>query len=116
MPRPRELRPYQREARDAVLADWSAGITRVGVVLPTGAGKSTVIGSLVRWAYHEGYRILLIAHRAELLDQMFRDTQHVAPEIPKQHYGIVRGEYDDHHALIVAATFQTLAKAHRRKA
>lgn len=113
---PRTLRTYQEEARDAVLADWAAGTKRVGVVLPTGSGKSTVIGALVQWAWHAGYRVLMIAHRAELLDQMIRDTKAVAPEIPEHEFGIVRAEHDDHHAFVVAATFQTLAKAHRREA
>jgi len=116
MPRPRELRSYQREAVEAVKRDWAEGFQRVGVVLPTGSGKSTVIGKLASEAYQAGDRVLLIAHRAELLDQMIRDTKAVDPMIPAQHFGIVRGVHDDHHAPIVAATFQTLARAHRREA
>jgi superfamily II DNA or RNA helicase len=116
MPEPRVLRPYQVEAAGAVLNDWTNGIRRVGVVLPTGAGKSTVIGALVQWAWHNDLRVVLLAHRAELLDQMIRDTKAVAPEIPDSEYGIVRAEHDDHHCPIVAATFQTLAGAHRREA
>jgi superfamily II DNA or RNA helicase len=114
--KPRELRPYQTEAVKAVEADWKSGITRVGVVLPTGAGKSTVIGKLVSNAYHSGSRIVCLAHRGELLDQMRRDLIAVDPSIPTQHMGMVRAELDDHHAPIVFATLQTLATASRRKA
>lgn len=113
---PRELRPYQIEAVHAVEADWRNGISRVGVVLPTGAGKSTVIGKLVSNAYHAGHRIVCLAHRGELLDQMRRDLIAVDPSIPTQHMGMVRADLDDHTAPIVFATLQTLATAKRRKA
>lgn len=112
---PRELRPYQTEAVQAVEDDWNDGYKRVGVVLPTGAGKSTVIGKLVSNAYHAGNRVVCLAHRGELLDQMRRDLKAVDPSIPDQHMGMVRAELDDHHAPIVFATLQTLATASRRK-
>lgn len=113
---PRELRPYQIEAAEAVEYDWAEGHKRVGVVLPTGAGKSTVIGKLVSDAYHRGHRVVMLAHRGELIDQMIRDLKAVDPSIPHQHIGVVRAEQDDHHAPIVGATLQTLATAQRRKA
>lgn len=113
---PRELRPYQRNAASAVERDWATGTRRVGVVLPTGSGKSTVIGKLASDAYHRGQRVVLLAHRGELLDQMLRDLRAVDPSIPESDLGIVRAEQDDHHAPIVAATLQTLATAHRRHA
>ncbi|MBV9923161.1 MAG: DEAD/DEAH box helicase [Pseudonocardia sp.] len=113
---PRELRDYQREAADAVEADWAAGIKYLGVVLPTGSGKSTVIGELTSRAYRRGQRVVCLAHRGELLDQMRRDLIAVDPDIPVEHMGIVRAESDDHHAPIVFASLQTLATAHRRLA
>ena len=110
---PRVLRPYQTEAYEAVLEDWAADIRRVGVVLPTGAGKSTVIGKLVSDAYHRGLRVCILAHRGELLDQIVRDTRAVDPTIPVEHFGLVRASFDDHTAPIVVAMFQTLANAKR---
>lgn len=112
---PRELRDYQRDAADAVQRDWSNGKSRVGVVLPTGSGKSTVIGELIRRSYYEGEPVLAMAHRGELCDQMRRDFIAVAPELADK-TGIVRAEQDDHHQPIVFATLQTLATAKRRKA
>lgn len=112
----RTLRDYQTEAVEAVTADWAAGVSRVGVVLPTGAGKSTVIGKLASDAYRSGKRVVLLAHRGELLDQMIRDMRAVDPTIPDAAIGVVRAAQDDHHAPIVAATLQTLASAHRRQA
>ncbi|UJE15701.1 DNA helicase [Gordonia phage Ligma] len=113
---PRELRPYQVEAAAAVQDDWAAGTRRVGVVLPTGAGKSTVIATLAASAYHLGMRVVMLAHRGELLDQMLDAVRAVDPTIPASELGTVRAEHDDHHAAIVAATLQTLSHAHRRKA
>lgn len=113
---PRQLRPYQNEAVAAVRADWANGTSRVGVVLPTGAGKSTVIGKLASLAYREGKRVVLLAHRGELLDQMVRDLKAVDPSIPASDIGIVRAEVDDHHAPIVAASLQTLGTASRLQA
>lgn len=112
----RELRAYQSAAADAVERDWAAGKARVGVVLPTGAGKSTVIGELIRRAYRAGEPVLAMAHRGELCDQMRRDLLAVDPTIPVTDIGIVRAEEDDHHCPIVFATLQTLATARRRLA
>lgn len=115
-PTGRELRPYQDEAREAVLTDWGNGIRRVGVVLPTGTGKSSVLGSLISACYHRGLRIVILAHRAELLDQIVKETRAVDPLIPIEHFGLVRAEYDDHTAPIVVAMFQTLANSKRAHA
>lgn len=112
---PRELRPYQTAAADAVERDWADGSERVGVVLPTGSGKSTVIAELIRRAHYRGQRVLAMAHRGELCDQMRRDFIAVAPELAEL-TGIVRAEEDDHHQPIVFATLQTLATSHRRQA
>lgn len=111
---PRELRPYQTAAVAAVEREWAAGVKRTGVVLPTGAGKSTVIGKLVSNAYRAGEPVLVVAHRAELLQQMRRDTKAVDPTIPDADMGIVMAEQDDHHCPIVFASLQTLASAKRR--
>lgn len=112
-PEPRELRPYQIEAVEAVHADWADDTRRVGVVLPTGAGKSTVIAALAADAYQRGLRVVLLAHRGELLDQMLDAVRAVDPTIPDDQLGVVRAERDDHSAAIVAATLQTLGHAHR---
>lgn len=112
---PRELRQYQIDACNAVERRWANGTRRTGVVLPTGSGKSTVIGELIRRARVKGHRVVALAHRGELLDQMRRDFIAVAPDMAGD-TGIVRSEVDDSHAAVVFATLQTLATAHRREA
>lgn len=115
-PAPRQLRDYQVAAANAVEQDWASGKNRVGVVLPTGSGKSSVIGEIARRAYRRGQRVVAMAHRGELLDQMKRDLLAVDPTIPESDIGIVRAEEDDHHCPIVFAMLQTLATARRREA
>lgn len=113
---PRTLRPYQSEAVEAIETAWNDGTHRVGVVLPTGTGKSTVIGKTADNGYQAGDPVLMLAHRGELLDQMKADLLKVNPLIPASDVGIVRAEEDDHHCPIVLATLQTLATASRRQA
>jgi DNA repair protein RadD len=42
-----QLRPYQREAIDALYTYWRGGGGNGLIVLPTGAGKSLVAATLV---------------------------------------------------------------------
>ncbi|QHB37357.1 DNA helicase [Mycobacterium phage BirdsNest] len=117
MNQPRTLRPYQLEAVEAIESAWAAGpdSQRVGVVLPTGTGKSTVISKTAVNGYHQGDPVLMIAHRGELVDQMAGTIFEVDPSIPRGDVGIVRADQDEHSAPIVVATLQTLATAKRRE-
>jgi len=63
------LRPYQAEARDAIIREWSAGNQKTLLVLPTGTGKTIVFASVVQNQIKNGGRALIMAHRGELLDQ-----------------------------------------------
>lgn len=64
-----ELRPYQREAEAAILAEWDAGILRTLLVLPTGCGKTIVFSKVIEDRVRAGDRVLVLAHRGELLEQ-----------------------------------------------
>lgn len=61
-----ELRAYQREAIDAVIAARRSGTRRMVVCLPTGAGKTVIFSHLARLATRT---VLVLAHREELLAQ-----------------------------------------------
>ena len=61
-----QLRPYQREAIEAVLAARRAGTRRMVVCLPTGAGKTVIFSHLAKLAHKQ---VLVLAHREELLGQ-----------------------------------------------
>ena len=64
-----DLRPYQVEARDAILKEWDEGRTRTLLVLPTGAGKTIIFCAVTEQEVLHGRRVLVLAHRGELLDQ-----------------------------------------------
>lgn len=64
-----ELRPYQQEARTAVESEWDSGNTRTLLVLPTGCGKTIVFAKISEDRVRQGDRVLILAHRGELLDQ-----------------------------------------------
>jgi superfamily II DNA or RNA helicase len=69
MAKTQALRPYQQAARDAIHAEWDAGHTRTLLVLPTGTGKTIVFASVAADQVRAGDRVLILAHRGELLEQ-----------------------------------------------
>lgn len=63
------LRPYQSEAMQAVLREWEGGHLRTLLVLPTGTGKTIVFSKIIEELVKRGERVLVMAHRGELLEQ-----------------------------------------------
>ena len=64
-----ELRPYQQEARESVLNEWESGHGKTLLVLPTGCGKTIVFAKITEDCVAKGARVLILAHRGELLEQ-----------------------------------------------
>ena len=64
-----ELRPYQETARQKVQEEWKEGKKRTLLVLPTGTGKTIVFSKIIEDRVKKGERVLVIAHRGELLEQ-----------------------------------------------
>ncbi len=64
-----ELRPYQAEAKAAVFEQWDKGALKTLLVLPTGCGKTIVFAKVAEDCVRQGYRVLILAHRGELLEQ-----------------------------------------------
>lgn len=64
-----ELRPYQAKAKQAILAAWDEGYKKTLLVLPTGCGKTVVFSSVTEHQVNRGHRVLIMAHRSELLQQ-----------------------------------------------
>lgn len=63
------LRPYQQQARERIHAEWENGRARTLLVLPTGTGKTIVFASVAADQVRAGDRVLILAHRGELLEQ-----------------------------------------------
>jgi len=64
-----QLRPYQEQARLRVEDEWTSGVKRTLLVLPTGTGKTIVFAKIVEDMVRKGYRVLILTHRGELLEQ-----------------------------------------------
>lgn len=60
-----QLRPYQREAVDAIIDHWNEW-QRELLVLPTGCGKTVVFNTV---AHGRPGNVLILAHRDELIEQ-----------------------------------------------
>ena len=60
-----ELRPYQKEAVDAIIDHWNEW-QRELLVLPTGCGKTVVFNTI---AHGRPGNVLILAHRDELIEQ-----------------------------------------------
>ena len=64
-----ELRPYQNKAKEKVFEQWDEGNNKTLLVLPTGCGKTIVFAKITEDCVRMGARVLILAHRGELLDQ-----------------------------------------------
>jgi superfamily II DNA or RNA helicase len=107
------LRDYQHEAVKATRGAWDAGMQRPAVVMPTGSGKTVPIAELTRLALDEGSagRVLILAHRDELLQQAKDEIHSVAPDL---RVGIVKGTSDQVGAPVVVGSVQTMRHEARR--
>lgn len=75
-----QLRPYQQETVDALLAP-PTGINRQLAVLATGSGKTVCFAEYLRRVLQPGRRALVLAHREELLTQAHDKIALVAPDL-----------------------------------
>lgn len=64
-----ELRPYQQEAKESIFEEWDKGVKKTLLVLPTGCGKTIVFAKVTEECVRQGKRVLIMAHRGELLEQ-----------------------------------------------
>lgn len=63
------LRPYQEQAIKAIEERWAQGDRSTLLVQATGTGKTIVMAGITEDAVRLGGRVLILAHRGELLDQ-----------------------------------------------
>jgi DNA repair protein RadD len=108
-----ELRPYQREAVEAVYRYLRGHDDNPVVVIPTGGGKTPVMATLcddavTRWAG----RVIVLAHVKELLEQTAGTLRQMAPHLNVGIYSAGLRRRDTEHAVIVAG----IQSAYRRAA
>ncbi|MBD3176334.1 MAG: DEAD/DEAH box helicase [Armatimonadia bacterium] len=109
------LRPYQKEAVQAAWRAWGSGMRAILWVIATGCGKTIAFAYIACQVMRKGRRVLILAHREELLDQAYQRITHAAPwtkpyvAIEQAHR---RASTD---SRCVIASVQTLANQKRRK-
>lgn len=80
-----ELRPYQRQAIDSIYNYFRSGNDgHPLVVAPTGCGKSLILSKFAEETLkaYPNVRILILAHRKELLQQNLEKLQQFWPQAP----------------------------------
>ncbi|BAQ67102.1 DEAD/DEAH box helicase [Geminocystis sp. NIES-3709] len=97
------LRDYQQKAIDEVNRAIGIGLTSVMVQSPTGSGKSVIMAFLLKQWLEQGKRILLVAHKIELIQQLY---SHVHRWL-NFHSSIMadskRYRYDMHSQVVIAS-------------
>lgn len=74
------LRDYQRECLDAIGARYRDGVRRQLTCLPTGTGKTVIFAEFPRY-FRMKKQMLVLAHRAELLDQACDKIMQANPDL-----------------------------------
>ena len=100
------LRPYQREAVDKTFIEWQKDDVRSTLInLATGLGKSVCFAEVMRrWDVQTQGRILLIAHRTELIYQAVGHAQRAGLSAAIE----MAGKFAKADADVVVASVQTL--------
>ena len=99
------LRPYQRRALSRILDAYLDGRQSVAISLPTGTGKTVVFLALARGVVEAGGRVLIVAHRDELILQPIEKLSLVWPEALEP--GVIKAERFEPNRPIVLASVQT---------
>lgn len=97
------LRPYQREAVEAVYRHLRERDTNPCVVIPTAGGKSLCIAqaakdAVTRW----NGRVMVLAHVRELVEQNAAKLKSVCPELPVGVYSAGLDSRDTKEPVVVA--------------
>jgi len=82
------LRPYQIRAVDEARELTRQGKRRVCIVAPTGAGKSIIAAHIASLAAAKGSRVLFLAHRLELIEQLSDKL-----DLAGLDHGVIQGDH-----------------------
>lgn len=105
------LRDYQQLAKEEIFSKWNC-VDNILYQMPTGTGKTRLFTSIIRdisiWGlrHNINYRILIIAHRSELIEQSSRSLDKYRIK-----HGVLSGTMKDKRDLtqaIQVASIQTI--------
>ena len=101
------LREYQKDWIYDIFAAWEGGFRSVLAQLPTAAGKTVCFAYISNDFFREGKKVLVIAHRLELVEQAAEKLS----EVTGESIGIIKHGFKMHsERMIQVASIQTLAR------
>lgn len=100
------LRDYQESAVDAVRAAYRKSFKFLLLVLSTGAGKTVIFSFIARAAAEKGRKVLILAHRDQLIKQASRKLR----DYGVKHGIIMAGYTPDPVSRVQVASVQTLIR------
>ena len=101
-----ELRKYQTDGLNKIFEKWKAGKRSVLFQMPTGTGKTVLFSEIVRRGFNKKRKILIVAHRKELVEQIKNKliSKNIEAGI------IMAGEKPDYSKIVQIASIQTLSR------
>ena len=112
-----KLRPYQQKAKKEIFESWDE-VDNVMFQMPTGTGKTRLFTSIIRdindysIKRKEPVKILIIAHRTELIDQIHENLRRY--QVP--HNLIAGGRERNYKYPVSVASIQTITHPNNLKA
>jgi superfamily II DNA or RNA helicase len=100
-----ELRPYQNQLANDIRAAFGSGANRPLAVSPTGSGKTVLFSYITSQVLKRGSRVIIIAHRREILDQISATLKCVG--VP---HGFIQAGKSASIQPAMVASIQTLAR------
>ena len=108
------LRDYQQEAKESIFKEWDS-YNHVMFQMPTGTGKTRLFTSIIHdinrysVAIKQPVKILIIAHRTELIDQIDESLGRYSVA-----HGIIAGSHKqrDYKMPVQVASIQTITNQH----
>lgn len=101
-----KLREYQLEIINGTRNFMRRGYRHICVVAPCGAGKTIIMGWMIREAWQRGYRCIFFVHRKELIEQTAEAFRKLGIS-----FGIIAaGVKPDYEQPVQIASVQTLTK------
>ncbi len=108
-----QLRYYQAEAIEAIYAYFSKKQGNPLVALPTGTGKSVVIGEFIRGVYqrYPNQRVMMLTHVKELIEQNLDKLLTIWPTAPAGVYSAGVGRKESNFPITFAGIASVSKKA-----
>lgn len=107
----KQLRDYQQAAVDSIIPYWESGKEAPLLVVPTGGGKSLIMAgaSEMFQSYDPDVRIIVLAHREELIRQNAKEFMELCPQIRAGIFSASIG-LKQWHNQVTFAQIQSVAK------